>query len=140
MRVVQHSSALGAAVANPDIDPGLPFEETGEIFSAHAQQQVAPDVALADKRCRGGRRNLGFGRCIGGQRIAPLGSDAATQSSRYKIDHPIDDPHSTFPAAQTVPCHLYSTSRSAKEYTLRFDSRSAAADRGPAGSGGAERR
>ena len=64
--------------------PGLPLEETGEIFSAHAQQQVAPDVALADKRCRGGRRNLGFGRCIGGQRIAPLGSDAATQSSRYK--------------------------------------------------------
>jgi hypothetical protein len=81
MRVVQYSSALGVAVANPDIGPGLPLEETGEIFSTHAGRQVAPDIALADERCRGGCPNLGFGRGVDGQRIAPLGSDAATQSS-----------------------------------------------------------
>jgi hypothetical protein len=66
MRVARHSPALGAAAADPDIRPGLPLERIVEIFSAHARQQVAPDFALVDERCRGGCGNLGFGRGIDG--------------------------------------------------------------------------
>jgi len=63
------------------------------------------------------RRNLVSGAALAVS-DTPLGSDAATQSC--DINRPsIDDPHSTFPAAQQYRVTIFDE-RSAKEYTLRF--------------------
>src|SRR6266851_745492 len=114
MRVVQHSSALGAAVANPDIGvPGFPSRKQakssapmlGNRSRLTSLSPTSDAVAVAAISVSGAALAVS-----GWRRSDPM---PPLSHRDIKIGHPTDDPHSTFPAAQTVPCHLYSTSRSA---------------------------